>query len=185
MRRDTSTTAAFAIAILALGLVALAGDHVALLAEPRPDLDVPLVLIGIAAGLWSASKLVGHVPEQKKRWSWVLWIAVPLWLSFGLASLGERLQGYAAFSSRGVMEEATVLVVGKERSGRRSTRYYANVVNPIDESRYDIRVDGATFDQIAASGECVTLLVERGRAGAVRLVRPLEWKVRCPWVRTP
>lgn len=179
-----STAAAFAVALFGIFSMVLLIDPTPLLAEPRPDLDLPLGLIGIAAGLWAASRITS-LPYARRRWGrWALWIMLPLWLGFGIPVSAERLREAFSFRNGGSLEEATVLLIGKERSTTRrgGDLFDATLVNPLDEESFDLRIDEITFKRIEPGRECVTLLLERASNGAVRLVRPVQWKVRCPWV---
>lgn len=175
---------AFAITLIAIGLLFLVVDQTPLLVEPSPDLDWPLGLLGAGAGLWAASRIT-RLPPVANRWLGriALLIMVPLWLAFGLVALGDRAQEAISFRHGTVQEEATVAVLEKStREGRRSRRvfYEAELANPFDGSEVTVRMDEGTFRRIAPAGECATILIERAPDGAARLVRPLRWQVPCP-----
>lgn len=183
---DVRTVVAFAVALGAIGLLVLPGlvvDPTPLLAEPSPNLDLPLGLVGLGAGLWSARRIAAlpYVASRRAGRA-ALWIMLPLWLIFGLASLGDRAFELFSFRGGGSLEQATVLVVEKDRSLRRRGPdvYELGVASPIDDRVVDVRVDRATYDRAEPNRECATLLIERAPNGAARLVRPLRWKARCP-----
>jgi hypothetical protein len=106
---------------------------------------------------------------------------LPLWLSFGLVVLGNRLQEALSFEAGGLVEEVTVLVGEKSRSSGRRLIYDVDVISPDDERKVSVRIDQATFNRIKPYHECATVLIERAPNGAARLLRPLEWNVSCPW----
>lgn len=177
------TAGAFVIALAGFVLVGLLFDGTPLLVEPSPDLDWPLGLAGVAMGLWSAYRITGLTYVSTKKLSRVaLWIMLPLLLGFDLVALGDRVQEAISFRRGGMEEEATVLVAEKDTRSSRSGRvfYEARVINPFDARPVTLRIDQATFARIEPLQDCVILLIERAPNGAVRLLMPLRWKVRCP-----
>ena len=163
----------------------LLADPTPLLAEPRPDLDLPLGLGGVAAGLWSAGEITKLPGIRDRRRRWALWIMLPLWAGFGFAALGQWLYESHSFRDGASLAEETVMVVGKQRTQGRRTSYDVTVGNPVQDGVLDVPVAQSTFDRVEPNRECVTLLIERAPNGAARLIRRLRWKARCPWVDGP
>lgn len=180
---------AFIVALIAVGLLFLPGllvDPTPMLAKPGPDLDIPLGLLGLGVGLWAAHRITTIALPQvaSRRWGrWALRITLPLWLCFGLTALGDQMVEALSFRHGSFLRKATVLVVGKEtRTTRRGRTFYeASVVNPAGANMIKLRVDQEVHDLIEPNRECVTLLIETAPNNAARLVKPLRWKVRCPW----
>lgn len=178
------TFIAFAIVLIAIGLLFLIIDQTPLLVEPSPDLDWPLGLLGAGAGLWSASRVTRLPPVANRKLGRIaLLIMVPIWLGFGLVALGNRVQEVISFRYGAAQESVAVAVLEKStREGRRSRRvfYEAQLENPFQRGEVTVRMDRDTFHRIAPGRECATLLIERAPDGAARLVRPLRWQVPCP-----
>lgn len=182
--------AAFAIALGAVGLLLATGRDgpTPLLTEPRPDLDLPLIAIGAAAGLWAAIRITRLPAVAHRRFGRIaLWIILPLWLSVGLVTAADRLYEAISFRHGGTWREVTLLLLETDRSTSRrgGKSYRATFMSPAEERRVTIPIDEATFDRITPLRECLTILIERAPNGAVRLIRPVRWKVRCPWVGQP
>ncbi|MEG8058511.1 hypothetical protein QP150_19265 [Sphingomonas sp. 22L2VL55-3] len=53
------------------------------------------------------------------------------------------------------------------------------MINPVGKNVTEFRVDQDIYNRIEPNYECVTLLIEKAPNNAVRLVKPLRWKVRC------
>jgi hypothetical protein len=187
MPTGVQTALAFVVALLGPCLFLLLYDPTPLLAEPKPDLDWLLGLLGVAAGLWSASRITGlpyleSYLERHRVGAVALWIMVPVWLGFGLASAAERTQEMLSFRDGGVKEE--ISVVAKEKS-RRSSRgrvsYDVDVMSPYDGRTISIPIDGAMFDTIEPNRGCVAIMIERAPNGATRVLKPVRWDEYCPW----
>ena len=177
------TAAAFLIAFAGIGLATLLLDPTPLLVEPQPDLDWPLVMLGMAAGLWAAYRITRLVPFSKNTLGKVaLLIILPLILAAGLKSFGDRVQEAISFRQGGQSAEISALVVSKETSTSRKgrIRYSIGIINPFGAEEIAVPVDEPTFTRAAPLKECVTLLIERAPNGVVRLLSPLRWNSRCP-----
>ena len=178
---NLATVVALLICGVSICLLAFVVDPTPLLVEPEPDLDIPLGLAGVVAGLWSAHQIT-RLPfaADRKIGRWALWIMLPLWSGFGLPSFAARLQERHSFRNGGAVEEVTVPVGEKESSsGGRKASYSVSVISPVDQRAFDVRVDAATFEKVTPNVKCVTLLIERAPEGAVRLIRPMRWNVPC------
>jgi len=175
----TSIIGAFLTGLLAVGSTTLAIDPTPMLAEPKPDLDLAVGLSGLVAGLWSA-RVITQLPYVANRrvGRWALWIMLPLWLGFGLASLAERLQEWNSFRGGSVSEEMAVSITGKSKSSGRRIVYTVSVASPVEEHDVSIRVDQAVFERVRPNHDCVTLLIERAPDGAARMIDPLNWNPR-------
>lgn len=128
---------AFIVALIAVGLLFVPGilvDPTPMLAEPDPDLDIPLGLLGFSVGLWAAYRIttMPYLQVASRRWGrWALRIMLPLWLCLGLTGLGDQIVEAISFRHMSSIQEVTVLVVGKETSTTRRGRtfYDASVVS--------------------------------------------------------
>jgi len=178
---------ALIVALVAVVLLFVPGvlvDPTPMLAKPDPDLDIPLGLVGFSVGLCAAYRIttMRYLQVASRRWGrWALRIMLPIWLCFGLAGLGNQIVEAISFRHMNALQKATVLVVGKETSTTRQGRtfYDARVINPVGKNVTEFRVDQDIYDRIEPNYECVTLLIEKAPNNAVRLVKPLRWKVRC------
>lgn len=178
---------ALIIALIAVALLLVPGvlvDPTPMLAKPDPDLDIPLGLLGFSVGLWAAYRITAmrYLQVASRRWGrWALRIMLPIWLCFGLTGLGNQIVEVISFRHVNSLQKATVLVVGKETSTTRRGRtfYVASVINPVGENIIELRVGQDIFDYLEPNRECVTLLIEKAPNNAVRIVKPLRWKVRC------
>lgn len=190
MPTGAQTALAFVVALLGPCLFLLLYDPTPLLAEPKPDLDWLLGLLGVGAGLWSASRItrlpyLASYLERRRLGAVALWIMVPVWLGFGLASAAERTQEILSFRSGGVTEEISVLAKEKRRSSRDGGSYDVDVMSPYDGRTISIPIDGAMFDTIEPNRGCVAIMIERAPNGATRVLKPVRWDEYCPWQEVP
>jgi hypothetical protein len=175
--------AAFTVALAALGSTVFLNDPTPLLIEPTPDLDWPLGLLGLVAGLWAAIQITRLPYTPRHNFGRVsLWIILPLFLGFGLPAVADRAHEALSFRAGSSMEAATAVVrekrIDRTKSGRVIYKVTLNV--PTGGNDIDLEIDQTTFERIEPQRECVTIAVERASDGAARLLRPLRWKVRCP-----
>ena len=167
-----------------LGAVSTSQDITPLLTIPRPDLRVPLGLSGIAAGVAVAKWVAGlpHIRERAARW--VFFVMLPLCLALGFASGGERLFEMYSFQSDVSAPHLAVLRVRDTsltpgRRGRPDS-YQAHLLSPFDDRKVDLIIDQSLFERLEPSRDCLTLLVERARNGAVRMVKIVGVTDRSP-----
>lgn len=183
-QNHVKTLAAFGVALTAFVSLFFLRDSTPLLVEPRPDLDWPLGLLGFAAGLWSAIHItkLPYTPERKIG-RIALWITLPLYLSFGLPVIGERTHEALSFRRGSLSEAVTMLVADKRRGTTRRGRVFHEVTlsSPGNDREVILPIAQTTFDRVKPQRECVTIAAQRAPNGAVRLLRPVYWKVRCPW----
>lgn len=181
---------AFAIALATVVGFIVPGvviDPTPMLAAPAPVYAVLLGMVGVPLGLWSAHTIVTlRLPTQlaARRGSWALYIGLPALLCFDLLTAGKRLAEALSFRSGGTREHLIVLVVAKEanvtRLGRAS--HFVSIASPIDQAAVRLQVSSTVHDRIEPNADCVMLLTERASNGAVRIVRPVEWRAQCPWI---
>ena len=183
------TFGAFVIGLGAFGALLVPGlvnDPTPMLAAPSAVPAILLGAIGLAAGLWSAHRIATlQLPTGPavRRGRWALYIVLPAVLCLDLALSGNRLVETLSFRRGGTVERATVLVVGKETDKSRSGRvsYVVSIANPVDQKTVQLHVRRTVHSRIEPNRDCVTLLTERASNGALRIVRPVEWRARCPW----
>ena len=172
---------AFAVVLGGLGLAIAFSGAGEWLVEPSPDLDWPLGLLGVAIGLWAAHVITRHpVTNVKRAGAVILWIMLPLWLSYGLICFGDQMQGWFSFR-HGMSAETrvgTVIEKNQYQTRRRRTQSRLTVVTDGSTKRLSIPVDPAVFSGIVPYRDCVLLLTERADDGAMRLRRPLAFR-RC------
>jgi hypothetical protein len=142
-----------------------------MLAKPDPDLGIPLGLIGFSVGLWAAYRIttMPYLQVGSRRWGrWALRIMLPLWLCLGLTGLGGQIVEAISFRHMNSLQEATVLVVGKQTSNTRRGRtfYDVSAVSPVGENVIEFRVNQNVYDRIEPNRECVTLLIEKASNNA-------------------
>ncbi len=111
---------------------------------------------------------------------------LPLWLGFGAANLGRRAAAAFGFRHNGIVTPATARVSGESVTAlRRRTRYDVAIVSPAYWGIVTLEVGTTLHDRLVPGRDCVSLLIETAPDGAVRLLRPLRWRVPCALVDAP